>query len=143
MAINQLSVFVENRKGKLAECLKVLGDAKVDIRATSIADTKDFGILRIIVSDTEKAKQALKEAGFIVAINEVVGIAVDDTPGSLARVVDELSAQDVNIEYMYAFITASKEYAYVVLRIDDNEKCTDICKKVGVKLLCEEDIAAV
>ena len=143
MTINQLSIFVENRKGKLAECLKTLGDAGVDIRASSIADTKDFGILRIIASDTDKAKKALNDAGFVVAINEVLGIAVDDTPGSLARVVDALSQDDVNIEYMYAFITASKEYAYVVLRVDDNEKCNACLAKNNVRILNPEDIAAV
>ncbi len=143
MKINQLSIFVENRKGKLAECLNILGQAGVDIRASSIADTKDFGILRIIASDTERAKKALNEAGFVVAINEVLGIAVDDTPGALAKVVDALSEDEVNIEYMYAFITASKEYAYVVLRVDDNEKCNACLTKNNVKILTPEDIAAV
>lgn len=143
MGIKQLSVFVENSKGKLADCLKILGDSGVDIRAMSIADTRDFGILRIIVSDSEKAVNSLKQAEFIVSVNEVIGIAVGDEPGALAKVALTLSERDVNIEYVYAFITASKESAYVVIRVEDNEKCIEVLKENNVKILCEEDILAM
>lgn len=143
MGIKQLSVFVENSKGKLADCLKILGDAKVDIRAMSIADTRDFGILRIIVSDSEKALEALKKAEFIVSVNEVIGIAVGDEPGALAKVALTLSQKDVNIEYVYAFITASKEFAYVVIRVEDNEKCIEILKENNIRILDENDIQAM
>lgn len=143
MGIKQLSVFVENSKGKLADCLKILGDAKVDIRAMSIADTRDFGILRIIVSDSEKALEALKKAEFIVSVNEVIGIAVGDEPGALAKVALTLSQKDVNIEYVYAFITASKEFAYVVIRVEDNEKCIEILKENSIRILDEKDIQAM
>lgn len=143
MGIKQLSVFVENSKGKLADCLKILGDAEVDIRAMSIADTRDFGILRIIVSDSDKAISALKKAEFIVSENEVIGIAVGDEPGALAEVALALSEKDVNIEYVYAFITASKESAYVVIRVEDNDKCIEILKENKVKILDENDIKAM
>lgn len=143
MGIKQLSVFVENSKGKLADCLKILGDAKVDIRAMSIADTRDFGILRIIVSDSEKALEALKKAEFIVSVNEVIGIAVGDEPGALAKVALTLSQKDVNIEYVYAFITASKEFAYVVIRVEDNEKCIEILKENNIRILDGNDIQAM
>ena len=143
MAINQLSVFVENRAGSLFEITDILAEKSVDIRAISIADTQDFGILRLIVSDVEKAKDALKDNERIVSVTKVVGVAISDEPGSMSKVIGILDKNGINIEYMYAFITISKKYAYVVFRVEDNEKAEKILCENGVKLVTEEDITNI
>jgi len=141
MAIKQLSIFVENREGTLVNVTDAIASAQVDIRAMSVADTNDFGIFRLIVTDYDKAKAALEEANCFVSITEVVGVAVDDEPGALAKVVKLLAENNINIEYMYAFITISKKFAYIVLRVADNEAAEKILTENGVKLVSEEDIA--
>lgn len=140
MTINQLSIFVENKAGALGEITHILAKEGVDIRAMSIADTRDFGILRLIVSDEEKAKKALKENDCIVSITEVVGIAISDEPGALANVMDLLFNNGINVEYMYAFITISKKYAYVVVRVEDNNKAMKVLETNGIQLVSKEDI---
>ncbi len=143
MTIKQLSVFVENKAGTLIEITKVLSDANIDIRAMSIADTQDFGILRLIVDDEEKAKNALQNYGCFVSITEVIGIAVSDEPGSLSKVIALLADNGINIEYMYAFITISKQYAYVVVRVENNEKACKILEENGVQFVTESDIKKI
>lgn len=140
MAIRQLSIFVENKEGTLRTITDALASANVDIRAMSIADTQDFGILRLIVSDSEKAKEALEDIGAFTSITNVVGVAVTDEAGSLAKVVGILTDNHINIEYMYTFITVSKQYAYVVLRVEDNELAEKILTENSIKLFTESDI---
>ena len=141
MAIKQLSIFVENREGTLVTVTDAIAKAGVDIRAMSVADTNDFGIFRLIVTDIEKAKQALDDADAFVSITEVVGVALEDKPGALAKVVKILAENNINIEYMYAFITVSKQFAYVVLRVEDNDAAEHILVENGIKLVTEEDMA--
>ena len=143
MAIKQLSIFVENREGTLVEVTDAIAKAQVDIRAMSVADTNDFGIFRLIVTDYDKAKAALEEANCFVSITEVVGVAVEDKPGSLAKVIKLLADHNINIEYMYAFITISRKFAYVVLRVADNAAAEKILTDNGVELVSEEDIASL
>lgn len=140
MAIKQLSIFVENREGTLVTVTDAIAKSGVDIRAMSVADTNDFGIFRLIVTDVDKAKQALDEANAFVSITEVVGVAVKDEPGALAKVVKLLADHNINIEYMYAFITVSKQYAYVVLRVADNAEAERILAENGISLVTEEDM---
>lgn len=140
MAIKQLSIFVENREGTLVTVTDAIAKAGVDIRAMSVADTNDFGIFRLIVTDEDKAKQSLEEAGAFVSITEVVAVALEDKPGALAKVVKILADNNINIEYMYAFITISKQYAYVVLRVADNDKTEKILTENGVQLVTEADM---
>lgn len=140
MAIKQLSIFVENNKGKLIEITEILAEARIDIRAMSIADTQDFGILRLIVNDTDKAAKVLQQSNCIVSVTDVVAVAIPDQPGGLAKVVRILSDNNINIEYMYAFITVSKQHAYVVFRVGDNEKATQLLLEKGMKLVSEEEI---
>lgn len=140
MAIKQLSIFVENREGTLVTITDAIAKSGVDIRAMSVADTKDFGIFRLIVTDIEKAKKALDEANAFVSITEVVGVAVPDEPGALAKVVKILADHNINIEYMYAFITVSRQFAYVVLRVEDNAAAEKILTENGIKLVAEENI---
>ena len=140
MAIKQLSIFVENREGTLVTVTDAIAKAGVDIRAMSVADTNDFGIFRLIVTDIAKAKQALDDANAFVSITEVVGVAVQDEPGALAKVVKILADQNINIEYMYAFITVSKQFAYVVLRVENNEETEKILSENGIRLVTEKDM---
>lgn len=141
MAIKQLSIFIENKEGTLVTITDALAKAEVDIRAMSVADTQDFGILRLIVTDIDKAKAALEENNCFVSITNVVGVAISDQPGSLAKVARILKENDINIEYMYAFITVSKKYAYVVLRVEDNVAAEKILTDNGIELVKESDIS--
>lgn len=140
MAIKQLSIFVENREGTLVTVTDAIAKSGVDIRAMSVADTNDFGIFRLIVTDIDRAKQALDEANAFVSITEVVGVAVEDKPGALAEVVRLLADHNINIEYMYAFITVSKQFAYVVLRVADNAEAEKILTENGIKLVDEAEM---
>ena len=140
MAIKQLSIFVENREGTLVTVTDAIAKAGVDIRAMSVADTNDFGIFRLIVTDIAKAKKALDEANAFVSVTEVIGVALEDKPGALAKVVKILADQNINIEYMYAFITVSKQFAYVVLRVENNEETEKILSENGIRLVTEKDM---
>lgn len=142
MNMKQISVFVENKPGRLAKITKFLGEVGVDIRALSIADTRDFGILRLIVNNPDETVKLLKEAGYTVSITTVIAAAMPDEPGSLAKVLDILYQNGVTVEYMYAFITRTKEDAYVVLRVDEQSstKAVDILQKNDVKLANPETV---
>lgn len=134
MAIKQLSVFVENKPGKLLEIVKALAGAKVNIRAMSIADTKDFGILRLIVSDTDKAKEILSD-DCVVTVTPVIAAEMSDKAGALSSILEDFGYENINIEYMYAFTASTELGAYVVLRVDDNEAAERILKSKGISVL--------
>ncbi|MDO4743058.1 MAG: ACT domain-containing protein [bacterium] len=140
MSVKQLSIFVENKPGQLAEITSVLAQNKIDIRAMSVADTQDFGILRLIVSDIEGAKAALSSNSCVVSVNSVVAVAISDKPGALMKAVSVLSDNEINIEYMYAFITTSGQHAYVVMRVTDNERAEELLCKNGIDLVTQQDI---
>ena len=120
MAIKQLTVFVENKRGRLAEITGLLAENKIDMSALSIADTKEFGILRLIVNDTDKALGILRDNGFLVQITEVVGLKVPDKAGELARALEVIDKAGINMEYLYAFISRDSSNAYIALRVADN-----------------------
>ena len=122
MIIKQISVFVENKAGRLAEITTLLAEAGVDIRALSVADTNDFGILRLIVNNPDKAEEMLKEHGYTVALTKVLAIGIHDQPGGLAAPMKTLFEHHISVEYMYAFISKSVDTAYVILRVEDNER---------------------
>ena len=140
MTVKQLSVFVENKPGKLVKALETLGDANIDLRALSLADTSDFGILRIIVDKPGKALEALNEEGFLVKSNEVLAVVIGDKPGGLASVVRVFSEAGVNIEYTYAFVAHSKNNAYVIIRADDNDAAIEAMTKHGITMLNEKEM---
>lgn len=140
MAVKQLSVFVQNEKGALAEVLNAIADADIEIRALSIADTNDFGILRVITNNSEKATLALAEHHFVSSLTDVVAVRVDDAPGGLAKAVDTLQAADINVEYIYAFVGQSKNHACVVLRVNNNEIAERTLVSAGFELITEEEI---
>ena len=139
MAIQQISVFVENKQGKLVETVKTLADNDINIRAMSIADTKDFGILRMITSDNAKTKEVLS-ADSVVNTTEVIAVKMEDRPGALYKVIDILSKAGVNIEYMYAFTASDSLGAYVVFRVDDVAQAQSLMDENGLKSLNDKDI---
>lgn len=140
MAIRQLSVFLENRHGTLVEVTELLAKENIDIRAMALADTQDFGILRLIVNDPDAAKAALAKIGFVASINEVTAVAIDDNPGALSEVIHVMANNRINIEYMYAFLTNHKDNAYVVLRVIDNAHAAEVLTANGITLVDETDI---
>lgn len=142
MAIKQLSAFVENKPGKLSHMIKALSEADINLRAMSIADTKDFGILRLIVSDIEKATAVLNEESLVTA-TDVIAVEMHDKAGELYKILDVLNNAAINIEYMYAFTAASDRGAYVVFRVDNNEDAEDILNKNGFTTLDQSDMAAL
>jgi len=140
MSVRQISVFVENQTGKLVDVVETLGDAGIDIRALSIADTADFGILRIIVKDPDKVAELLIEKGYVIRVTDVLAVSLADTPGSLARVLRALSDEHIGLEYTYAFVSYIKDRAYVVLRVEDNIRATEALAKRGAVFAEESDL---
>ncbi|MFA7636339.1 MAG: ACT domain-containing protein [Monoglobales bacterium] len=142
MFIKQLSVFIENKVGKLAEILNVLSENNIDISALSIAETTEFGILRMIVSDPEAAKVKLRESGVIVKTTNVIGVVLDDTPGSMAKVITLLSENGITVEYSYAFL-ASNKGALIVIRTNDHEKTEKVLNDTGIGLVNPAEVYRV
>lgn len=143
MLIQQISVFVENKRGRLCEVTKLLADHKIDIRAISIADTVDYGILRLIVDDPGKAREALRAGGYTFTLTDVLGVGVPDSPGGLNLAVETLDRAGVAVEYVYAFLNPQKETAFVILRVSDNEAAARILRENGVHLMTNDEITAL
>lgn len=141
MTVKQISIFVENKPGKLAELTEYLNQSRIDMRALSIAEAQDFGIVRIIVDDAYKTSCVLKEAGYVASITPVVAIEMPDEPGSLFCILKILGDGGVNLEYMYAFLTRKQSTAYMVLRVEDNEKAIEILSKNGIHTICQEALS--
>ena len=140
MTIDQLSVFVENKPGMLVSIIEALGGADIDLRALSIADTADFGILRLIVDKPTKAYNMLHDAGFLVKSSKVIPVSVDDTPGGLGKVLRVLADNGIDVEYLYAFVAHKTNKAYVILRVEDNEKAMSILTENGMGLISVEEM---
>jgi len=128
MKVEQISIFIENKSGRLAEITRILGDAGINIRALSLADTSDFGILRLIVNDVEVANTVLKENGFTVSKTEVVAVEVPDRPGGLSAILQTLDANQINVEYMYAFVERCGGNAVIIFRFDETDKAIETLK---------------
>ena len=135
MKIKQISVFLENKSGRLAKVTRVLGENSINIRALSIADTTDFGILRLIVNDPDKAYTAMKEAGFSVNVTDVIAVEIPDLPGGLAGPLENLRESGINIEYLYAFLTRASEAALVVFRVEQIDEAITVLQEKGIKIL--------
>ena len=135
MAIRQISVFLENKQGSLEHVVNVLAEAGVDLRAITIADTQEFGILRLIVRGHDTACRALREAGYIISLNYVTAVEIPDEPGGLLRVLNLIASTGLNIEYSYAFLPPMDNKACVVLRVSDNDIAADILARNGIKTL--------
>ena len=138
--VKQISVFLENKEGRLADVTKTIADNGINIRAMSIADTTDFGILRIIVSDPELTSKVLKEAEFTVSVKEVLAIGITDEPGSLSKALECLLKNDIVIEYMYAFLGKCQDKALVILKVSDNEKAVASLTESGISVINEQEL---
>ncbi len=141
MAVRQISVFLENKIGRLAEITQILGNKEINIRALAIADTTEFGILRMIVDRPQKAYEALEERGFTVSPTEVVVVEVEDKPGGLAQVMAILGKEGINVEYLYAFVAPRGRGALVVLKIEEKKATVDLLQEKKVKILSPEEIS--
>ncbi len=141
MTVKQISVFVENKAGKLAELTEYLHQQDIDMRALSIAETQDFGIVRMIVDDAYKTSCILKEAGYVVSITPVLAVEMPDEPGSLFRILQTLGEGGINLEYMYAFLTRKEATAYMVLRVEDNEKAAEVLNRKGIHTVSQDIIS--
>lgn len=133
--LDQISIFLENKPGRLAAVMKVLKDAGTDLRAFTIADTTDFGIVRIIAADTEKALKALKENDFTATSSKILGVTIPDHPGELNKVIEVLQATNVNIEYSYSFMGSRPDEADIAIRTQNNEAAEQVLRTKGIKLL--------
>lgn len=140
MFIKQISIFLENKSGRLAEVTKALGEKNIDISALSIADTTDFGILRIIVNDPDTAEKILKDEGFAVSVSDVLAIGVADEPGGLSKALIALNENNIGIEYMYAFVSKTEDEALVILRVEDPERAVEVLKTRGIKVLTPSEV---
>lgn len=140
MTVKQISVFVENKAGQLAEFTKILKQNGIDMRALSLAETPDFGIVRIIVDDSYKTACVLKEAGYVFSITPVLAVAIKDETGGLDQILNILAEHDINLDYTYAFITRNKNVAYMILRVNDNEKAKEVLVKNHIKPVCQDDL---
>lgn len=137
MSIKQVSVFVENRQGALCGITDALAENGIDMKALTLADTADFGIMRMIVTDTEKAKEVIADKGYLVKVNEVVAVEMENKPGALAEVIAVLGEAGMDIEYLYAFIAVCGKNARVVIRVNDNEKAEALLAAKGITVVSE------
>lgn len=135
MRVEQISVFLENKAGRLAEVASILAEANINIRALSLADTSDFGVLRLIVNDNQKAVETLKNRGFTIGKTDVVAVEVDDRPGGLHTILEILNASKINVEYMYAFAPYSGDKAVMIFRFDNIDEATKSLTKNGINVI--------
>jgi hypothetical protein len=142
MKVEQISIFLENKPGSLENVARILKDANVNIRTLSLADTTDFGILRLIVNDVDASVKALKENGLRVSRTSVVAVEVPDRPGGLHSILQALSTSEVNVEYLYAFVEKSGENAVIIFRFDAPDKAIDVLAKHGFSIMPGEKLYA-
>jgi hypothetical protein len=140
MKVKQISIFIENKSGRLAEVTRLLGEKGVNIQALSLADTSDFGILRLLVDNTDVALETLKEGGFTVNKTEVVAVEVPDQPGGLCEILQVLDKTEVNVEYMYAFVARNVGNAVIIFRFDEIDSAIETLQNEGVNLLTREQL---
>ena len=137
--IKQISIFVENQPGKLAELTRLLADADIDLRTLSLADTRDFGILRVIVNKPDETEQLLKANEWTYKIADVIGVKLPDRPGGVAEVLEVINEANVNVEYMYAFVNRIPGRADTVFRVDDIETTVNALRSKGIEILTPEE----
>jgi hypothetical protein len=140
MKLTQISIFLENRKGRLNEVCSLLGKNKINIRALTVAETEEFGVLRIVVDKPQKATQVLKKNGFTANLTDIVAVEVGDKPGGLAAILKILSQNDVNVEYVYGFVEKKTDKALLVFRFEEPDKAIAILKKNKISVVGKKDI---
>ena len=140
MSLKQLTIFVENKQGTLVDITDILAKNNVNMRALSIADTQDFGILRLIVDNNEVATKALQDAGYLIKMTDVVGVKIGDQPGKLSKALEVLDEAKINMEYLYAFMARTEKHAYVVLRVADNDMAEKALEDAGFHMITDADV---
>jgi hypothetical protein len=135
MKINQISIFIENTKGRLAEVCNLLGDKGINIRALTIAESPEFGILRVVLDKPQEAKEILKEHGFIAISTEIVAVEVSDTPGGLAKALQILSQNNIDVEYMYGFVEKATDKALMVFKFVNTDKAIEVLQKNNISVV--------
>lgn len=141
MSIKQITVFVANKQGSLVSITDTLAKNEVNLRALSIAETEDFGVLRMIVNNEDAAEKTLADNGYLIKVTDVVGVKIGDQPGKLTSALKVLDNADINVEYLYAFMARTDKHAYVVLRVEDNAKAETALTDAGFHLVTDADIA--
>ena len=140
MSLKQLTIFVQNKQGALVDITETLAKHEVNIRALSIADTQEFGILRLIVNDNDTALRTLSDEGYLLRTTDVVGVKIGDAPGKLSKALKVLDENAINVEYLYAFMARTEKHAYVVLRVADNAKAEAALENAGFHLITDADV---
>jgi len=140
MRVKQISVFIENRSGRLREVANILGSNGINIRALSLADTSDYGILRLIVDKPDKTLDLLKKSNFTLSETDVIAVEVGDKPGGLSHVLDILGSEDINVEYMYAFVEKSSDNAVMIFRIENIDKAASVLRAKNIKILDNKQV---
>ena len=140
MSLKQLTIFVENKQGTLVDITDILAKNNVNMRALSIADTEDFGILRLIVDNNDVATTALQDAGYLIKMTDVVGVKIGDQPGKLSKALEVLDEAEINMEYLYAFMARTEKHAYVVLRVADNDAAEKALENAGFHMITDADV---
>jgi hypothetical protein len=143
MQVEQISVFLENKSGRLSEVTGILAEAGVNIHALALADTSDFGVLRLIVDDNEKAASALKDNGLTVGRTEVVAVEVEDRPGGLHRILEALKGTDINVEYMYAYVHHTGKHAVMIFRFDNSAAAIEVLTAQAVSIITRDRLYAI
>ena len=138
--IKQLTVFIQNKKGTVVSVTDILSKSNINIRALSVAETQDFGILRLIVNDEKLAEKVLSENGYLIKVIDVIGVKIGDEPGQLTGALSVLDKEGINVEYLYAFMARTEKHAYVVLRVEENDKAESALIKAGYKMISDADI---
>lgn len=141
--IKQISLFVENRPGRTAKVAKTLSDAGVNIRALTIAEAGDFGVIRMVLDDPERGYRVLKESAFTVSMTDVLAVEMKDTPGGLYEIVNTLGQNEINVDYAYAFVTAKAQRAMLILRVDDIARAKQVLGEKKVKIATKEEIQSI
>ena len=140
MTVKQISVFLENRPGALAEFTRILEKSNIDLRALSLAESEDFGIVRVIVDDPYETIRILKEEGYICSVTKVIAVEIKDKPGALVKMLNALGDNNVNLEYSYAFLAKKANSAFMILRVADNDKAIKVLTQNGIRPICHEDM---
>ena len=143
MTVKQISVFLENRPGALAEFTRILEKSNIDLRALSLAESEDFGIVRVIVEDPYTTIQILKEEGYVCSVTKVIAVEIKDKPGALVKMLNALGDNNVNLEYSYAFLAKKANSAFMILRVADNEKAIKVLTQNGIRPICHEDMESM
>lgn len=140
MIVKQVSVFVENERGKLSELTKVLAENDIDLNAATIAETGEYGILRCIVQDPDKAVEVLSRSHYLASITEVIAVTIENRPGGLGEVLDILAGADIDVKYIYSTIQSLKGEAVIMMKVSDTEKAVSVLSSAGVRMFCQEDL---